>query len=277
MKSRMGISFFCMALAWLLAFGHLSDQGVSLDPASMWDLGFGQISQHALVIAGGGGNAITMTLLANIPQIFLSVIYILYLGIMTSMFLAADWNAFAFKAQTLMLSTPSRKQRSTWLFGAPLGWGLALLSFLTALHWLLSQSLFIVQITVFDKDGKPYVYNNDDDEIYSTVFSNCGYSPIAIICATLAAGILLLSAIIFCWRRFPEGAPPVVGTCSAAISAACHPIEKTPEMMYGSFRWGANGGFLNGVGHCALVPAEIWNAGRASPPVPGHTYYGVLE
>jgi hypothetical protein len=273
----MSVSFFFIAISWLLAFGHLSDQGVGLDPASIWNLGFGQINQHALVIAGSGGNALTMTILANIPQIFLSVIYVLYLGIMTSMFLAADWSAYAFKAQTLMLSTPSGNQRSTWLFGAPPAWGFLLLSFLTALHWLLSQSIFIVQITVFDKDGKPYLYNSDVDDITQSVFSNCGYSPIAIICATLASGILLLSAIIFCWRRFPEGAPPVVGTCSAAISAACHPIEKTPEMLYGSFRWGANGGFSNGVGHCALVPAEIWNAGRAVPPLPGHTYAGIHE
>jgi hypothetical protein len=273
----MSVSFFFIAISGLLAFAHVSDEGVGLDPASLWDLGFGQINQHTMVISGGGGNAITMTLLANIPQIFLSVIYILYLGVMTSMFLAAEWSAYAFKAQTLMLSTSSGKQRSTWLFGAPLGWGFMLLAFGTLLHWLLSQCIFIVQVTVFDKDGKPYDYNIASDEFHPTVFSNCGYSPIAIICATVAAGILLLSAIIFCWRRFPAGAPPVVGTCSAAISAACHPIEKTPEMLYECFRWGANGGFSNGVGHCALVPAEIWNAGRAGPPVPGHTYAGILD
>ncbi|KAF4628620.1 hypothetical protein G7Y89_g9538 [Cudoniella acicularis] len=241
-------SFFClMILAFLLVvffagwgFIHVRERGTSLDPVSLWNLGFGEVNQNAMVIYGGyGGNgdAVTMAVLANIPQVFLALVYLQYMGIVTSMFLAADWSVFAFKPQTLMVSTPSGKQRGTWLLGAPLAWGIPLLALQTLLHWFLSQSIFMVQTAVYDKDGKPLVYDTNDFNDYSHV-SNCGYSPIAIIFSVVATAILLLSAVIFMFRRFPAGSPPVVSTCSAAISASCHPMVRDEEMRYKELRWG---------------------------------------
>ncbi|RDW65107.1 hypothetical protein BP6252_10758 [Coleophoma cylindrospora] len=272
----MTVSLCFVAIFGIWGFSHVRQQGVNLNLPSLWNLGFGELNQNTLVVYGGGGNAVTMTIIANIPQLFLSVISILYMGIVTTMFLAVDWSHFAFKAQALMVSTPSGKQRGTWLLGAPLGWGIALLSFLTLLHWFISQSIFIVQLTVYDKDGKPYAFNPGINyQTQYTQFSNCGYSPIAIIFSVIAAVILLLSAIILCWQRFPAGAPPIVGTCSAAISAACHPIETNTNIVQGDLRWGAYGGLYNEVGHCALVSAEVWDIGRVRPPVPGQIYAGL--
>lgn len=96
----------------------------------------------------------------------------------------------------------------------------------------------MVQITVYEKDGKPLGFNPDgpsNGNDYSR-FANCGYSPIAIISAVVAAGVLLLSALVFMLRRFGPGAPPVVGTCSAAISAACHPMIRDGDMIYKDLR-----------------------------------------
>jgi hypothetical protein len=209
-----------------------------------------------------------------LPQVVLSIIYFLYMGIMTSMFLAADWSKFAFQPQTLMVSTPSGNQRSTWLLGAPLGWGLALFGFSTLLHWFLSQSIFVVEMTVYNKDGTPKSPPTNRDENDHSHVTNCGYSPIAIIFSVIAAGILLLSAVIFMWRRFPEGAPPVVSTCSAAISAACHPTNKHEGIVHDELRWGADGSFGNGVGHCSLVPELAFRLGQAHAPIDGYTYAG---
>lgn len=88
------------------------------------------------------------------------------------MFTAADFDTSAAKAQHLMVSSPAGKQRGTWLQGLPLAYGLGSLALQTLLHWLVSQSIFSVQISFFEVDGRR-------DEIYHE--SNCGYSPIAII------------------------------------------------------------------------------------------------
>lgn len=201
-----------------------------------------------------------------------------YMGIMTTMFLAVDWTTFAYNPQTLMVSSPRGAQRSTWMFGAPMAWGLTLLSFQTLLHWFISQSLFLVQVLIYQKDGSlkqraiPFDQYNDDSK-----FSNLGYSPIGMILSTIAAGLLILSVIIFFFRRFPAGSPPIVSTCSAAISASCHPITKGEDMLYKKLRWGVDGGFLNGVGHCSLVLAEAWDTGRSGAPVQGYAYAGYTE
>ncbi|KUJ16884.1 uncharacterized protein LY89DRAFT_733887 [Mollisia scopiformis] len=98
------------------------DQGIDLTASGLWKLGFGELNQNALVIYGAeaGDNPIVMAIVANIPQIFLLMVYLMYMGIMSSMFLAQDWSRFASQGQTLMVSTPSGKQRGPWLLGAPL-------------------------------------------------------------------------------------------------------------------------------------------------------------
>jgi hypothetical protein len=271
-----------LALGLVFIFGawgfiHVKSRGVGLDLASLFRLGFGALNENAMVLyASGEGNGVTMALLANIPQVILSSIYLVYMGIMSSMFLAQDWSKFAFRAQPLMTSKPVGKQRGTWLLGAPLEWGLALYALQTLLHWLVSQSIFVVQIIVYNKDGSPRAYDPQTTNDFSHI-SNCGYSPIAIIFSVIAAGFLMLSAILLLWRRFPEGSPPVVSTCSAAISAACHPLTRTDDMRYEYLRWGSNGGFLDGVGHCSLTPARAFDCGQAFEPQEGYLYAGIPE
>jgi hypothetical protein len=219
-----------------------------------------------MVLADNGSSAVLMAILANLPQVILAGIYVVYLGIMSSMFIAADWSTFAFKKQTLMVSSPVGKQRGSWLLSAPLGYGIGLLAVHTMLHWFVSQSIFVVQMVIYNKDGSP--------DTAVPVLSNCGYSPIAIICSVVAALILFISAIIMMFRRFPAGAPPVASTCSAAISAACHPIARSNGLVYQGLMWGVNGGFGNGVEHCSLASAEAWNAGSIQGPRPGTLYAG---
>ncbi|KAH7408859.1 hypothetical protein BKA64DRAFT_693057 [Cadophora sp. MPI-SDFR-AT-0126] len=256
-------------------FRHLQSRGIGLDPTSLWSLGFGELNQNALTFVGNEIGTIHLALIANSPQLILSIIYMLYMGITSSMFLAADWSNFAFRPQTLLVSSRRGRQRGTWLFGAPIKWGLASITMQTLLHWFVSQSLFMVQLQVYNKDGSPRGsdYTWELGSILSQV-SNCGYSPVAIIFTVVAACVLMLSAVFFMWRRFPAGAPPVVSTCSAAISAACHPTQRIEGMKYGELRWGAVGRVEEGIGHCSLVPAEFWDSGQAHEPVEGVMYAG---
>ncbi len=80
------------------------------------------------------------------------------------------------------------------------------------LHWLVSQSLVLARVSVFDENG-----NEDTMGSSSTV----GYSNIAVVAVIAVGGILLILVNILGFRRFNMGVP-LAGTCSAAISAACH-------------------------------------------------------
>jgi hypothetical protein len=249
-------------------FSHIQKQGIGFDPGSLWSLGFGAINQNTLVFVGNaevGTGAVPMAIIANIPQVILAGIYVVYMGIMTSMFIAADWSVYASKSQTLMVSSAVGEQRGTWLLGAPLGYGLALLALHTLLHWFVSQSIFVVQLVIYNKNGMP-------DTQWETL-SNCGYSPFAIICSIVAAVVLLLTAFIFMLRRFPAGSPPVASTSSAAISASCHPVVRSEGLIYKGLRWGVDGGFGNGFQHCSFVSAEGWNF-QIQGPQPGVLYAG---
>ncbi|KAG9242503.1 hypothetical protein BJ878DRAFT_166928 [Calycina marina] len=270
-------SLCIVAFFGLWGFVHLKNRGIGLDPSSLWQIGFGQANQNTLVLYDNmrDRDAITMAIIANIPQILLAIGYLLYLGIMTTMFLASDFSNFAFKPQNLMVSTARGKQRGTWMFGAPMGWGITFVIFGTLFHWLVSQSIFVVKFQVYFKDGT--AATPTEDSLDYSHLTNAGYSPIAIIFSIIAAGLMLLSSFIFMFRRFPGGAPPVVSTCTAAISAACHPSNRYPGIVFGKFRWGANGGFENGVGHCSLVPAQAWDLRQAGPSTEGWSYAGFPE
>ncbi|KAL2068529.1 hypothetical protein VTL71DRAFT_14866 [Oculimacula yallundae] len=280
-RKRWILFFFFMMCSFLLflvfgawGFKHAKDRGVNLNLKSLWKLGLGRTSQNTMVLYGGGGNPDSTAIIANLPQVILALVSFVFMSIMSSLFLAEDWSKFAFMSQSLMVSSPVGIQRGTWLLGAPLGWGSALLILQTLLHWLLSQSIFVVQISIFNKDGTPVPDNASDDESTGRYahLSNCGYSPIAIILSVIAAAILFLFAMVFYFRRFPPGSPPVVSTCSAAISAACHPISMSEEKMYGKFRWGADGGTSDGVGHCSIISDEVWRQGYAQAPGEGCLY-----
>lgn len=215
------------------------------------------------------GNAVSMAILANLPQVFLALIYVVYNGLITSMFVADDWSNFAFKAQALMVSSPTGKQRGTWLLGAPVQYGFPLLALHTLLHWCVSQSIFVVQVDLFKADG---VHRFDRR------LSNCGYSPIAIIFSLLAGFVLFVTALLLGLRKFRKGSPPVVSTCSAAISAAYHPGISVQGMIYNDLRWGEVGHVETPVGHCSLAPAELWDNGQggyARPVQNGRLYAGL--
>lgn len=68
------------------------------------------------------------------------------------------------------------------------------------------------------------------------------------------------------FSRFGKGAP-LVGSCSAAISAACHPAEGEEDVAGREVMWGVVS-IEDRVGHCALSGRYV------SPPVRGRLYMG---
>jgi hypothetical protein len=104
-----------------------------------------------------------------------------------------------------------------------------------------------------------------------TSIQTCGFSPIAIFGALVAAVVMPGAIIAFGYVPYQRGMP-LVGSCSLAISAACHPGEH----VYGSriatqkMKWGAVAS-NDGVGHCTFSAEEV------GPPVVGEMYAGKLQ
>ncbi|KAK2795903.1 hypothetical protein FQN50_009681 [Emmonsiellopsis sp. PD_5] len=258
----------CLTLVFMgLVIGliFLYERDPSMSPSRLWKMGLGGLDSNALVFVGSDHSLIQTVITANIPQVFLAIINVAYNSILVPMYISYDWNQFAFLPRTLMVSSPAGRQRGTWLLGIPFACGLPLLGAHTALHWLVSQSIFIVQADIYDSDGKQLPERE----------SNCGYSPIAII-FSLAVGVVLLIVIVSLGRRnFREGGPPIASTCSAAISAACHLGYSTEKVVYEELKWGEIGPGTWAVGHCSLAPAELWNGTgniRARDPILGRFY-----
>ncbi|KIW00772.1 uncharacterized protein PV09_07752 [Verruconis gallopava] len=266
----LGVSYGLIALFGAWGFSHTKKRGVSMSFSSLWQLGFGTPHQDAIVIYDLQGiSTIGMAVLANLPQIFLAMVWLLYMGIITTMFLASDWARYSSRAQSLMVSSPKGEQRSMWFLGAPFAYGSVLLVLQIILHWLISQAIFVISIMIYNPDGSPAQSLSK--------FVNCGYSPIAIIFSIIGATVIVMSAIALSMRRFPTGAPPVVATCSAAISSACHLTAglHNEAVVYEKLLWGQSSVGLNGVAHCSLVPASHARTGQVQPPIPGRLYSGL--
>lgn len=261
------VSFILIAGFAVWGFSHVKNRGIPLNFNSLWSLGLGTVHQDALTMADNQTSTIGMAILANIPQLFLAMVWLLFMGITTSMFLAQDWSRLAHKGQALMVSTPRGEQRGTWLLGAPLKYGIPLMVIQILLHWFISQSIFVVQMTAHNQDGSIYNMPYGSDKMI-----NCGYSPIGVIFCVIASVLLVLSSIVLMLRRFPKGSPPMVSTCSAAISAACHPMARKEGMEYKNIMWAVVGAHDNRVGHCSLISESVFEDGYAKKPTAGWIY-----
>jgi hypothetical protein len=135
------------------------------------------------------------------------------------------------------------------------------------LHWLISQSIFLVGVDAYDEAWERAPYLD---------VMTCGYMPIAIVSAIAVGAVMLLAILVLACRRL-DSEMVVAGSCSLAIAAACHPgydpnseqavdapgeMEMEAEMNgigmeYLPLRWGAVRSVEGEVGHCAFTSEEV--------------------
>lgn len=108
---------------------------------------------------------------------------------------------------------PKGSQHLTYYLSLPYRYSIPLLITHAVLHWLVSQSLFYVEILPYDISGNPLAE-------YQII--NCGYSPIAIICAIVFGSVMVCTILGLGLKRFKTNMP-LAASCSMTISAACHP------------------------------------------------------
>ncbi|OHE92057.1 hypothetical protein CORC01_12638 [Colletotrichum orchidophilum] len=234
-----------------MSFVSLRQRGFGVKIPDLWKLGFGALTPYTYLVIDmprtDPGGLIANVLLANLPQLVLSVLYIIYNTMLSTFLMQREFSRMwdPKNRKPLRVSEPIGIQRSSYFISLPLRYGIPLYASSGILHWLVSQSLFLARIRAISTDGS-------DDDVNS--FSTCGYSPIAVF-VTLLAGLLLVVIIIGMGLRRYDGTMPMVSTNSLAISAACHVLEKDRDGGYLlPVQWGVLK-MTGGVGKCAFTTA----------------------
>ena len=241
--SNRSLSFWLTGL-FLLNYSYRP--GVGRKPSSfqdLWNLGFGSVEFHSLFqLPYAPGSVVSQVMLANLPQLILSLVYTSYNAIFTCMLLTDEYNDFVVARKTLRVSEPQGKHRSSYFLQLPYRYALPLMAASTGLQWLISQCLFLVQISTSNYDGSD-----------TMVMTTCGWSVIAVIFMLSVGGTFILVLSGFGFRRYKAGIP-IASSCSLAIAAACHPKPEEENrdiavlpLMYGEVWRGEDG-----VGHAAF-------------------------
>lgn len=220
-------------------------------------MGYGAVTFESMFNIGnseGPSGLHVNVLIANLPQMIVSFLFLTYNGLFTGMLLAHEWNGYAHERKPLRVTDPHGTQRSTYRLQLPYKYGISLLAVSAILHWLVSQSLFLGNVTSHDPDGQ---------ETPGFPIFAIGYSCIAIITVILLGVVVMIIGLLngFRWHQ----GMPLACSCSAAISAACHRPEEDFDAAIKPVMWGVVS-YENGVGHCCFTSFEV------TPPVHGELY-----
>ena len=239
----------------LLHIGLIFNKGFLTDRSflHLWQIGYGAVTEDSMFywnMEGSSGLHLN-ALVANLPQVILSFLFVIYNGLFTFMLLADEWNGYAHERQPLRVTSPKGAQRSTYRLQLPYKYGVPLVGASATLHWLVSQSLFLVNMTGYETNYLQYT------------LSTIGYSCITIITVIFLGTVVMLLGLLNGFRR--HQGMPVAGSCSAAISTAYHRPEEDVNAANKPVMWDVVSS-KNGVGHCCFTSFEV------SQPVPGKLY-----
>ncbi|KAF7113944.1 hypothetical protein CNMCM5793_006127 [Aspergillus hiratsukae] len=254
-----------LGMALIIATGVLLSQaftndgitlyGGSTNMAYLWSLGLGTVSPSTIIYSVNA-SAIGLVLIANLPQVLISICYFWYNGTITHMLCAAEYSRYGVQRKALRVSWPRGQQRSTFWLTIPYRYAVPLMVLWAVLHWLVSQSLFYVNIIAYDLSY---------DQTSYPVTSALGYSPISIILTMIVGGVLLLGLVVLGLIPLPSLMPVAAG-CSVVISAACHPPPQDEDdhpalkpVMWGEIREEEDTTDADSreSGHCSFTSGDV--------------------
>ncbi|KAL4736185.1 hypothetical protein BDV11DRAFT_207832 [Aspergillus similis] len=221
--------------------------------AGIWTSGLAAISTKTMIESlNWPRGLIPNVLIANIPQLVYSGLYFMSNSILTSMTLSGEWVNFSLHRKGLRVSSrPRGHQRRTHFLSLPLRFGIPLMIISALLHWLMSQSLYLVRIIA-------YTGIETRDTEFDTM--TLGYSPPAIVIGLCVGMLLPAGLVLLGCRRFQSGMP-IAGSCSMAIAAACHPRGQAEEdranLEYQRLQWGVEAYQKGEVWHCAFSDGKV--------------------
>ena len=232
-----------------LVYGLFSMPGASA--SDIWRLGFAEATEHTLITFAGirrrmirASGTLSNVLIANAGQTVLSLLYFCCNGLLTAMCLAHEWSSYAVARKGLRVSSKTLgKQRSTYFLSLPARYAVPMILAGIVLHWLASQSIFLITVEQWTNDFDTYEWVHDDFHDFAT----CAWSPMALCIFVIVAAILMCVLLALGFRRF-KSAMPVAGSCSLAMAAACYAaqeyepelVERLPLQVLSKIREGAD-------------------------------------
>lgn len=190
--------------------------------------------------------AILVAWLANLPQAILSVFHFLINRLCTSVCFAREWNSYATNRKGLRVTSPIGDQRSTYFLQLPLRWAVPFALMSGILHWLLSQSLFLVRQEIRTRD----------DKLRPESTCACGYSVLSLLVFTVAFFGMIATIGVLLTRNIDVQFPPA-HHCSLVTSAACDP---PPDDV-----------------HCHIKPVQWWVVCKGTKDTMGHCKFSSYE
>jgi hypothetical protein len=244
---------------------------ISLTPVqirSIWKLKLRTVDPISIVSDNNWPNSdiIPNALIANSPQVIFSFLYFAFNALLTAMCLANEWSRFSMSRKGLRVShNPKLAQRSNYFLSVPYRYALPLMATSAILHWLISESLFVVAVEAYDAHMK----RNPSGDAY-----NCAFSLVAIVSGIAVDLFMFASLVGLSLRKLPSSMP-VAGSNSLAIAAACHPKklkfggenygseqdvgsehEEEEDMALLPIQWGALP-IDNLIGHCSFTSDSV--------------------
>lgn len=132
---------------------------------------------------------------------------------------AQELAGYATTAKTLRVSPPkSGAQRSSYFLQVPYRFAIPILASMALLHWLVSQSIYLVRLDEYDIQG---------NEKWPSFESVVGYSLQGTLAATVTGFGMLAFPVVLGFLKLPDGIP-LVSHNTIAISIACHPFPDEP-------------------------------------------------
>jgi hypothetical protein len=162
---------------------------------------------------------------------------------------AYEWNQLGIHRKGLRVTKPLQQQRSTYFLQLPYRISLPLTLFSGGLHWLLSQSLFLVRVDTVDRDG--------NISRSGTLSSGIAISGLSFLILYLAFLMLVVTVSLVGRRKFRTRIP-FAASCSLVISAACHPPRDDKDAHLRPVKWGVvKERMFDGKLHCTLSSMHV--------------------
>jgi hypothetical protein len=212
------------------------------------------------------GGMFRSVFLANVGHAIFGCIYVLYNNVIYCMIFSDEWSRFHTHRKGLRVSeSPRGKQRTVYFFLMPFKLAFPIMFFSCAIHTLISQSLFLVDVEAWGSEiSEAGIKSTSLIRQPQNDFTTTGFSPLADVALIAMSFVMLAYLVWLCFKKYKSGMP-VTSTCSAAISAACHPSSNEEADAYlREMQWGVTE-TQHGIRHCTFSAKDVLAPDNQTP------------
>jgi len=205
--------------------------------------GFGKVSL-AFIISDEAAGLPLQVALANCPQLWLSVGYLLWNNQLTRIWGEHEWRSYAGRRKLPRVSYGGKVPgvRNTRWLQLPYVMTIMLMIVSTTMHWIVSQTMFVVEVE--NLSGLPVQNNTPAPK--AIIFDIC-YSPTAIFVIAVMGLAAVLGITIYYVLPFRSWMPFMAGSARVVFASCCALPKDLPVdgIMWGdvSDEWGRLAGF----------------------------------